>query len=73
MKDTPHGKRTLIESKEINDRKKMNTEQSENEGHEQNQTKNIKEMIRNYELSKGNRNNKMLSFLFRKQNLKSKI
>lgn len=42
MKDTPHGKGTLIESKEINDRKKINTKQSENEGHEQNQTKTIK-------------------------------
>lgn len=42
MKDTPHGKRTLIESKEINDRKKMNIDQSENEEHEQNQTKNVK-------------------------------
>lgn len=32
-----------------------------------------KEMIRNYELSKQNRNNKMLSFSFRKQKLKRKI
>lgn len=34
MKDTPHEKRTLIESKQINYRKKMNAEQSENEEHE---------------------------------------
>lgn len=39
---TPHGKRTLTESKEINDIKRMNTEQSKNEEHEQNQTRNIK-------------------------------
>lgn len=39
MKDTHHmKKRALKDSKEINDRKRMNTEQE----HEQNQTRNIK-------------------------------
>jgi len=38
----PNGKKTLTQSKERNDRKRMNTEQSENEEHEQNQTRDIK-------------------------------
>lgn len=39
---TSCGKRTLTESKEINDRKRMNIEQSTNDENEQNQTGYIK-------------------------------
>jgi len=57
-------KRTLTESKEINDRKAMDAKQSKNEENEQNQTWKWKEKIRNYDWSKGNRKTEKLSFLF---------